>query len=65
MKFLIKAFLALYIATISCPCGLTGHQFCEHQDHVLIQDRDGIRTLRLKEDPTKISIDTVKGTQKI
>ncbi len=65
MKFLIKAFLLLFIATISCPCGLTGHQFCDHQDHALIQDRDGIRTLRLKEHHTQISIDTVKVNQKI
>lgn len=46
MKILIRLTIFLFLATLSCPCELTGHTFCNHKNHIAIQSRQDIRILR-------------------
>lgn len=61
MKFFIKLTTLLFLATISCPCELTGHRFCDHKDHPKFTQREDVRTYRLSKSTfeTKDSIENV------
>lgn len=59
MKLIIKLTSILIIATISCPCGLTGHHFCNHRDHKIMSDRASIKALRLEYKTTKPDADSL------
>ena len=47
IKKLFIAFTIFSIATISCPCGITGHLYCDHNDHFVFRERENIRQYRL------------------
>jgi hypothetical protein len=58
MKFLIKLTTLLFIATISCPCELTGHRFCDHTQHLKLENRKDIRKMRTQDD-SKVEQDSL------
>lgn len=51
MKIFIKLTVLLVLATLTCPCELTGHQFCDHKNHVALNSREDIRQWRTKVQP--------------
>ncbi len=34
------------MATLSCPCELTGHKYCDHSQHIVLKNRKDIRKWR-------------------
>jgi len=46
MKIFIKITIVLVLATLSCPCELTGHKYCDHSQHLVINSRADIRQWR-------------------
>ncbi len=69
MKIFIKLTIILVLATLSCPCELTGHKFCDHSQHLVINSRADIRQWRtnshqindreIKNDSMGIELDTI------
>ncbi|MBK8626867.1 MAG: hypothetical protein IPN86_15270 [Saprospiraceae bacterium] len=60
MKFFMKALLLLWLATLSCPCELTGHQFCAHKTHdVSVKTRKDIKKMWQKPTQEDIKKDTL------
>lgn len=69
MKIFIKLTIILVLATLSCPCELIGHKFCDHSQHLVINSRSDIRQWRtnghqinekeIKNDSIGIELETI------
>ena len=61
MKIVMKATLLLWLATLSCPCELTGHQFCSHATpEITLNNRKEIKKLRQKSKSIPKQLDSLE-----
>jgi hypothetical protein len=60
MKLFMKVTLLIWLATLSCPCELTGHQFCDHKTHdISLKSRKDIKKMWQKPTLQDLKNDTL------